>query len=51
MLKLFLTSVILSASLLAGEISVAVAANLSDAVESLKTEFAKTNPAIKVIPF
>ncbi|AHJ13662.1 molybdate ABC transporter substrate-binding protein [Sulfurospirillum multivorans] len=48
MLKLFLTSVILSASLLAGEISVAVAANLTDAVESLKTEFAKTNPAIKV---
>ncbi len=48
MLKLFLASVILSASLLAGEISVAVAANLSDAVESLKTEFAKTNPNTKV---
>ena len=48
MLKLFLTSVILSASLLAGEISVAVAANLTDAVETLKTEFAKTNPSIKV---
>ena len=48
MLKLFLTSVILSASLLAGEISVAVAANLTDAVESLKAEFAKTNPTIKV---
>lgn len=48
MLKLLLASVVLSASLLAGEISVAVAANLSDAVEVLKTEFAKTNPTIKV---
>jgi len=48
MLKLFLTSVVLSASLVAGEISVAVAANLSDAVESLKSEFATTNPTIKV---
>ncbi|QIR75332.1 molybdate ABC transporter substrate-binding protein [Sulfurospirillum diekertiae] len=48
MLKLLLASVLLSASLLAGEISVAVAANLSDAVESLKTEFAKTNPNTKV---
>ncbi len=48
MLKLFLTSVILSASLLAGEISVAVAANLTDAVEVLKAEFAKTNPNTKV---
>jgi|GEM_PF-5107286 len=41
MLKLFLVSVVVSASLLAGEISVAVAANLSDAVEVLKTEFAQ----------
>ena len=48
MFKLFLASIALSASLLAGEISVAVAANLSDAVESLKTEFAKTNPNTKV---
>lgn len=48
MLKFFLSSVILSVSLLAGEISVAVAANLSDAIEVLKTEFAKTNPNIKV---
>ncbi|KFL33808.1 MULTISPECIES: molybdate ABC transporter substrate-binding protein [unclassified Sulfurospirillum] len=48
MLKLFLVSVVVSASLLAGEISVAVAANLSDAVEVLKTEFAKTNPNTKV---
>jgi molybdate transport system substrate-binding protein len=48
MLKLLLASVVLSASLLAGEISVAVAANLSDAVEVLKEEFAKTNPTIKV---
>ena len=48
MLKLFLASVVLSASLLAGEISVAVAANLSDVIEVFKTEFAKTNPNIKV---
>ena len=48
MLKFFLSSVLLSVSLLAGEISVAVAANLSDAIEVLKTEFAKTNPNTKV---
>ena len=33
MLKAFIASVIFSASLLAGEISVAVAANLSDVIE------------------
>ena len=48
MLKVFLTSVMLSASLLAGEISVAVAANLSDVIEVFKAEFAKTNPQTKV---
>lgn len=48
MLKLFLASVMLGASLLAGEISVAVAANLSDVIEVFKTEFAKTNPNTKV---
>jgi len=48
MLKFFLSSVLLSVSLLAGEISVAVAANLSDAIEVLKTEFAKNNPNTKV---
>lgn len=48
MLKLFLASVVLSASLLAGEISVAVAANLSDVIEVFKAEFAKTNPTTKV---
>ena len=48
MLKLLLASVVLSASLLAGEISVAVAANLSDVIEVFKTEFAKTNPNVKV---
>ena len=48
MLKLFLASVMLSASLLAGEISVAVAANLSDVIEVFKAEFAKTNPNTKV---
>lgn len=48
MLKVFLASVMLSASLLAGEISVAVAANLSDVIEVFKAEFAKTNPNTKV---
>ncbi len=48
MLKVFLASVVLSASLLAGEISVAVAANLSDVIEVFKAEFAKTNPDTKV---
>lgn len=48
MVKILLSSVVLSASLLAGEISVAVAANLSDAIEVLKSEFTKTHPSIKV---
>lgn len=48
MLKVFLASVMLGASLLAGEISVAVAANLSDVIEVFKAEFAKTNPQTKV---
>jgi len=48
MLKLFLASVVLSASLLAGEISVAVAANLSDVIEVFKAEFAKIHPQTKV---
>lgn len=48
MLKIWISSVIFSVSLLAGEISVAVAANLSDAIEVLKAEFAKTHPHIKV---
>lgn len=48
MLKLFLANAVLSVSLLAGEISVAVAANLSDVIEVFKTEFAKTNPNTKV---
>lgn len=48
MLKIFLASLVLSASLVAGEISVAVAANLSDVIEVFKTEFAKTNPQTKV---
>lgn len=48
MLKAFIASVILSASLVAGEISVAVAANLSDVIEVCKAEFAKTNPTTKV---
>ena len=48
MLKILLSSMALSVSLLAGEISVAVAANLSDAIEALKAEFVKTNPHTKV---
>lgn len=48
MLKAFIASVIFSASLLAGEISVAVAANLSDVIEVFKAEFSKTNPNTKV---
>ncbi len=48
MLKVFLASMALSVSLFAGEISVAVAANLSDVIEVCKAEFAKTNPHTKV---
>lgn len=48
MLKIFLASVMLGASLLAGEISVAVAANLSDVIEVMKAEFVKTSPQTKV---
>ena len=48
MFKVFKSSVLLSVSLFAGEISVAVAANLSDVVDVLKTEFAKTHPTTKV---
>jgi len=48
MLKVFLASMALSISLFAGEISVAVAANLSDVIEICKAEFAKTNPYTKV---
>lgn len=48
MFKVWIASALLSASLLAGEISVAVAANLSDVIEVCKAEFAKTNPQIKV---
>jgi len=48
MLKLFISSVVLSVSLLAGEISIAVAANMTDAIEVLKTEFMKSNPDTKI---
>lgn len=48
MLKVLIASAVLSVSLLAGEISVAVAANLSDVIEVFKAEFAKTNPNTKV---
>lgn len=48
MFKVWIASALLSASLLAGEISVAVAANLSDVIEIFKAEFAKSNPQTKV---
>lgn len=48
MLKILVASMALSFSLVAGEISVAVAANLSDAIEVIKTEFAKNHPSTKV---
>ena len=48
MFKVFVSTLFLSVSLLAGEIHVAVAANLSDTIEELKAEFAKTNPQTKV---
>lgn len=48
MFKVVLVSLFLSVGLFAGEISVAVAANLSDAIEVLKAEFAKTYPNTKI---
>ena len=48
MLKLWIASALLSVSLVAGEISIAVAANLSDVIEVFKAEFVKTNPQTKV---
>ena len=48
MLKVFMASVVLALSLSAGEISVAVAANLSDAIENIKSEFVKEHPTIKI---
>lgn len=49
MRKLFLSFVMGVLSLSAGEINIAVAANVSYAIEELKTEFAKTNPDTKVL--
>ncbi|ACZ12734.1 molybdate ABC transporter substrate-binding protein [Sulfurospirillum deleyianum] len=48
MLKVLMASAVLALSLSAGEISVAVAANLSDAIEVIKTEFSKQHPSTKV---
>lgn len=48
MLKVWMAGALLSVSLLAGEINVAVAANLSDVIEVCKSEFAKINPQTKV---
>ena len=48
MLKVFMASMVLALSLSAGEVSVAVAANLSDAIENIKSEFVKENPTIKI---
>lgn len=48
-MKKILTSLFLSAlSLFAGEINIAVAANVSYAIDELKAEFAKTHPDTKV---
>lgn len=48
MLKLLFVTLVCAISLLAGEIRVAVASNLSDVIEVIKTEFAKTNSQTKV---
>lgn len=48
MKKLIITLLIASSSLLAGTINVAVAANVSYAIDELKAEFKKSNPDTKV---
>ncbi|MCJ7765899.1 MAG: molybdate ABC transporter substrate-binding protein [Thiovulaceae bacterium] len=48
-MKIFLISLLFSgATLLAGEINIAVAANVSYAIDELKAEFAKSHPDTKV---
>ena len=46
--KFLLTLAILNSSLFAGEINIAVAANISYVIEKIKEEFNKTNPNTKV---
>ena len=46
--KLFITTLILFNSLIAGDITIGVAANVSYAIEELKKEFNKLHPDIKV---
>jgi len=48
MKKIFLTFLCATALLSAGEINIAVAANVSYAIDELKAEFAKTHPDTKV---
>lgn len=47
-MKKFLLSILITTAIFAGEINVAVAANVSYAIEELKAEFKKTNPDIDV---
>ncbi len=47
-MKNFLLSILITTAIFAGEINVAVAANVSYAIEELKAEFKKTNPDIDV---
>jgi len=50
MMKKFLLTLLFAASVLdAGEINIAVAANVSYAIDELKAEFAKTNPDTRVM--
>ncbi len=48
MIKKLLLTVLTTSALMAGEINIAVAANVSYAIEDLKKEFNKTNPDTKV---
>ena len=48
MKKILFTLLFSAAALFAGEINIAVAANVSDAMDELKSEFAKTSPDTKV---
>lgn len=48
MKKIFLTLMFSALSVFAGEINIAVAANVSYAIDELKAEFAKTHPGTKV---
>ncbi|MEE8589116.1 MAG: substrate-binding domain-containing protein, partial [Sulfurimonadaceae bacterium] len=48
MKKVLLSLLFIGAALAAGEINIAVAANVSYAIDELKAEFAKSNPDTKV---